>query len=144
MLAVLPTVFRKSLVFQVFAVVRSLLSVESTSSNGSVLVVCPLKSIISDQIEEARSLGLTALEIEPPGILENLARLPDILFTLAETVCADGFRDVMRKRQRRSLHISYQHPTICQKLAAGMDCGAAILMSSATTQCRCPEGKVLA
>lgn len=44
MLAVLPTGFVKSLVFQVFAVVRSLLSVESTSSNGSVLVVCPLKT----------------------------------------------------------------------------------------------------
>ena len=54
MLAVLPTGFGKSLVFQVFAVVR--LSVESTSSNSSVFVVCPLKSIISDQIEEARSL----------------------------------------------------------------------------------------
>ena len=98
-LAVLPTGFGKSLVFQVFAVVRSLLSVESTSSHSSVLVVCPLKSIISDQIEEARSLGLTALEIEHPGIFENLPRLPDILFTLAETVCADGFRDMMRKRQ---------------------------------------------
>ncbi|XP_068692684.1 putative ATP-dependent DNA helicase Q1 [Montipora foliosa] len=89
--AMLPTGFGKSLVFQVFAVVRSLLSVESTSSNGSVLVVCPLKSIISDQIEEARLLGLTALEIEHPGIFENLPRLLDKLFTLAETVCADGF-----------------------------------------------------
>ena len=39
-LAVLPTGFGKSLVFQVFAVVRSLLSAESTS-NGSVLAVCP-------------------------------------------------------------------------------------------------------
>ena len=79
-LAVLLTGFGKSLVFQ-------------------VVVVCPLKSIISDQIEEARSLGLTALEIEHSRIIENLPRLPDILFTLAETVCADGFRDVMRKRQ---------------------------------------------
>ena len=88
-LAVLPTGFGKSLVFQVFAVVRSLLSVKSTSSNGSVLVVCPLKSIISDQIEEARS----------PGIFENLPRLPDILYTLAKTVFANVFRDLMRKRQ---------------------------------------------
>ena len=79
--------------------IRSLLSVESTSSNCSVLVVCPLKSIISDQIEGARSFGLTALEIEHPGILENLPLLPDILSTLAETVRADGFQDVMRKRQ---------------------------------------------
>ena len=111
-LAVLPTGFGKSLVFQVFADVRSLLSVESTSSNGSVLVVCPLKSIMSDQIEEARSLGLTALEIEHPGIIENLPRLPDILFTLAETVCAGGFRDVIRKRQDVHLVVVDESHTI--------------------------------
>ena len=70
-LAVLPTGFGKCLVSQVFAVVRSLLSLESTSSNGSVLVVCPLKSIISDQIEEARSLGLTALEFNTQESLKS-------------------------------------------------------------------------
>lgn len=111
-LAVLPTGFGKSLVFQVFAVVRSLLSFESNSSNGSVLVVCPLKSIISDQIEEARSFGLTALEIEHPGIFKNLPRLPDILFTLAETVCADSFRDVMRNRQDVHLVVVDESHTI--------------------------------
>ena len=84
-LAVLPSGFGKSLVFQVFAVVRLLLSVESNSSNGSVVVVCPLKSIISDQIEEARLFGLKAREIEHPGIFKNLPRSPDILFNLAET-----------------------------------------------------------
>ena len=111
-LAMLPTGFGKSLVFQVFAIVKSLLFVESTSSHGSVLVVSPLMSIISDQIEEARSLGLTALEIEHPGIFENLPRLPDILFTLAETVCARGFRDVMRKRQDVHLVVVDESHTI--------------------------------
>ena len=111
-LAVLPTGFGKSLVFQFFAVFRSLLSGESTYSNGSVLVVCPLKSIISDQIEEARSLGLTALEIEHPGIFQILPRLPNILFTLAETVCADGFRDVIRKRQDVHLVVVDESHTI--------------------------------
>ena len=46
-----------------------------TSSNGCVLVVCPLKRIIFDQIEEGNSLGLTALEIENLGMFENLPRL---------------------------------------------------------------------
>jgi len=40
-LAVLPTGFGKSLVFQVFAIITSM---DSVSSNGRVLVICPLKS----------------------------------------------------------------------------------------------------
>ena len=72
-LAVLPTGFGKSLLFQVFAVVKSL---DSASSNGCVLVICPLKSIIADQIERASSLGLTAVELKSPDMLENLPRLP--------------------------------------------------------------------
>ena len=74
-LAVLPTGFGKSLVFQVFAIITSM---DSVSSNGCVLVICPLKSIIRDQIEEADSLGLNAVELESPDMFENLPRLPDI------------------------------------------------------------------
>ena len=74
-LAVLPTGFGKSLVFQVFAIITSMGSV---SSNGCVLVICPLKSIIRDQIEEADSLGLNAVELESPDMFENLPRLPYI------------------------------------------------------------------
>ena len=74
-LAVLPTGFGKSLVFQVFAIITSM---DSVSSNGCVLVICPLKSIIGDQIEEADSLGLNAVELESPDMFENLPRLPDI------------------------------------------------------------------
>ena len=75
MLAVLPTGFGKSLVFQVFAIIASMVSV---SSNSCVLVICPLKSIIIDQVEEADSLGLNAVELESPDMFENLPRLPDI------------------------------------------------------------------
>ena len=94
-LAVLPTSFAKSLVFQVFAVVKSL---DPDSSNGCVLVICPLKSTIADQTEKASSLGLTAVEPESPDMFETLPLLPGILFALAEAVCADGFRDTMKKR----------------------------------------------
>ena len=76
-LAVLPTGFGKSLVFQVFAITTSMDS-RSVSSNGCVLVICPLKSIIRDQIEGADSLGLNAVELESPDMFENLPRLPDI------------------------------------------------------------------
>ena len=75
MLAVLPTGFGKSLVFQVFAIITSM---DSVSSNGCVLVICTFKSIIRDQIEEADFLGLNAVELESPDIFENLPRLPDV------------------------------------------------------------------
>ena len=79
MLAVLSTGFGKILVFQVFAIITSM---DSVSSNGCVLVICLLKSIIRDQIEEADSLGLNAVELESPDMFENLPRLPDICCAL--------------------------------------------------------------
>ena len=51
-LAVLPTGFGKSLVFQVFAVVKSL---DLASLNGCVLIICPLKSIIVEKEAELQS-----------------------------------------------------------------------------------------
>ena len=74
-LAVLPTGFGKSVVFQVFAIITLM---DSISSNGCVLVICLLKSFIRDYIEEADSLGLNAVELESPEMFEILPRLTDI------------------------------------------------------------------
>ena len=48
LLAVLPTGFGKSLIFQLLALVND---------DYVVLVICPLKSIVNDQIKEASSAG---------------------------------------------------------------------------------------
>ena len=48
-LAVLPTGFGKSMIFQLLALVRE---------DSVVCVICPLKSILSDQIKEASSMGI--------------------------------------------------------------------------------------
>jgi len=55
-LAILPTRYHISLIFQFFAVAASFESKEPET----VLVVCPLKSIIEDQIAEAKSMGIPA------------------------------------------------------------------------------------
>ena len=55
MLAVLPTGFGKSAIFQFFVGVKEL-----TKETACILVICPLRSLIQDQIGEAISLGLTA------------------------------------------------------------------------------------
>ena len=51
LLAVLPTGFGKSLIFQLLALVND---------DYVVLVICPLKSIVNDQIKEASSIGISA------------------------------------------------------------------------------------
>ena len=56
-LAVLPTGYAKSLIFQLFAVAASI----ERKEPQTVLVVCPLKSIIEDQIAKAESMGIPAV-----------------------------------------------------------------------------------
>ena len=51
LLAVLPTGFGKSLIFQLLALVND---------DHVVLVICPLKSIVNDQIKKASSMGISA------------------------------------------------------------------------------------
>ena len=51
LLAVLPTGFGKSLIFQLLTLVND---------DHLVLVICPLRSIVNDQIKEASSMGISA------------------------------------------------------------------------------------
>ena len=50
-LAVLPTGFGKSMIFQLLALKKK---------DSVILVICPLKSIVNDQIKEASSMGISA------------------------------------------------------------------------------------
>ena len=59
LLAVLPPGFGKSLIFQLLVRLVECL----TGKASCVLVVCPLKSIIQDQMAEATSLGLKAVAL---------------------------------------------------------------------------------
>ena len=55
-LAVLPTGYGKSLIFQLLVLVGK----EERRRPAAVLVICPLKSIIDNQIGEAEGLGIRA------------------------------------------------------------------------------------
>ena len=59
LLAVLQNGFGKSLIFQVLVRAKEIL----TGNTSVVIVVCPLKSIVQDQIAEASSMGLTAVSL---------------------------------------------------------------------------------
>ena len=54
---------KKSLIFQSFVVAKELLN----SANACVLVICPLTSIIQDQIAEAKALLITCVSLHDLG-----------------------------------------------------------------------------
>ena len=73
-LAILPIGYGKSLIFQLFAVAASI----ERKEPQTVLVVCPLKSIIEDQIAEAKSMGIPAASADKfrAAILKFYHRFP--------------------------------------------------------------------
>ena len=108
-LAVLPTGFGKSLIFQMFVIAQSKLSLHNTRNNdtptsSSCLVICPLESIIEDQIVKSRSLGISASSLTDltPNELSN--NLPQIMFASAEKVSSSAERP---KLDSSHLYLAY-------------------------------------
>lgn len=86
-LAVLPTGFGKSAIFQFFVRVKEYMS----KGSACILVICPLRSLMEDQIAEARSMGLTANSL-PEASLEDVgAGKFQLLFSSAENVLEKEF-----------------------------------------------------
>ena len=90
-LAVLPTGFGKSLIFQTFA------SVKSVEGSGCVvLVITPLSSIIQDQLNKLNSLvGFVAVELS--SLTEDTLRECrfNVLFGSAELLNVSFFDEVL-------------------------------------------------
>ena len=55
--AVIPTGFGKSFIFQLF-------STEGLHPNSVILVICPFKSLVEDQIKVRQYLGLTCASLQ--------------------------------------------------------------------------------
>ena len=98
-LAVLPTGFGKSLIFQLFVVAASL----DRKEQQTVLVVCPLKNIIDDQIAEAQSMGILAVSAVDASEEELRPAKFQLIFGSAQKVIETRFLDVL-KDNGSSLH----------------------------------------
>ena len=98
-LAVLPTGYGKSLIFQLFAVAASI----ERKEPQTVLVVCPLKSIIEDQIAEAESMGIPVASAVDISEDELRAAKFQLIFGSAEAVLERRFLDIL-KDSGSSLH----------------------------------------
>ena len=98
-LAVLPTGYGKSLIFQSFVVPKQLLD----NAKACVLVICPLNSIIQDQIAEAKSLAITCVSLQ--DIEEIKESTFQLVFSSAQRVMEKDFKN-LRKDNSCLLHKS--------------------------------------
>ena len=98
-LAILPTGYGKSLIFQLFVVAVSI----KRKEQQTVLVVCPLTSIIEDQIAEAESIGISATSAAAISEDELRAGKFQLIFGSAETVLEKRLLDIL-KDSGSSLH----------------------------------------
>ena len=91
LMAVLPTGFGKSLIFQLLVLTRK---------EACVLVICPLKSIIQDQILEATSMGISAGSLSDCNLLDIENGKFQLLFASAEEVLQNkGFLSSLKNEK---------------------------------------------
>ena len=57
------TGFGKSLIFQAFVKAKTLCSANERGEKAAVIVISPLVSIINDQLEEMKSIGISAADL---------------------------------------------------------------------------------
>ena len=81
LLAVLPTGFGKSLIFQLLALVND---------DHVVLVICPLKSIVNDQIKEASSMAISAGSLSDCLQTDIVSGKYRLLFVFEKPVISSG------------------------------------------------------
>ena len=93
LLAVLPTGFGKSLIFQLLIRVQEILS----SKPACTIVVCPLKSIVQDQLIEASSMGLSATSLASARIGDEENRKYQLIFASTEEILMKPFLSSLKK-----------------------------------------------
>ena len=92
--AVMPTGYGKSFVFQLFAKAMEAKKVyEGRLSDTIVLVVCPLSSIIKDQVKEGLSIGLNCVALRDLKDIESVNS--QIIFASAEEALNNDFQRVV-------------------------------------------------
>ena len=93
-LAVLPTGFGKSLIYQTF--VRG--CDYKLSGKASILVISPLNSIIRDQLDDMERQGYSAVDTSVTS-LEDIRKCSfKIAFASAELVRKQSFRDILKDK----------------------------------------------
>ena len=78
-LAVLPTGFGKSLIFQVFVRAKAKLAAQNEEQfPAKILVICPLVGLVKDQQQEAESMGISCVTLKGMDLQKQVNA--DIIF----------------------------------------------------------------
>ena len=93
LLAVLPTGFGKSLIFQLLVRVKEIL----TGKPACVIVVCPLKSIVHDQLSEATAVDLMATSLSDASLEDVEKGKYQLIFGSAEEILEKPFLCRLKK-----------------------------------------------
>ena len=105
-MAILPTVYGKSLVFHSLPWI---ISVKSKEEKNIVLVVCALSSIIRDQISGLKERGIRVDSL--PNVMEdgNYKKLNSDLF-IDDTNKSDSDINISKKILEGNIDILFGHP----------------------------------
>lgn len=93
-LAVLPTGYGKSFIFQVFVLACE----RERRMSASVIVICPLKSLVDDQIEEAKVIGISACALSDLSVEDLRSAKFQLMFGSAEVVLDTDRLNVIKDR----------------------------------------------
>ena len=93
---VLPTGFGKSLIYQLFVLAKS--RMPTTSSRPTMIVICPLKSIIEEQIT-SNEFNLSATELRFDSDTINAVRNGEVqvVYAAAEQVLNEKFTSTLHE-----------------------------------------------
>ena len=102
---VLPTGFGKSLIYQLFVLAKS--QMPTTSSWPTIIVICPLKSIIEEQIT-SNEFNLSAAELRFDSDTINAVRNGEVqvVYAAAEQVLNEKFTSMLKGHEGRWLLFS--------------------------------------
>ena len=84
---------KASVIFQLLVQVKEILS----GKTACVIVVCPLKSIVLDQMTEASSMGLTAVSLSEASLQDVESGKYQLIFASAEEILEKSFLDRLKK-----------------------------------------------
>ena len=86
-------VFGKGAIYQILVGVKEKMSKDC----ACVLVSCPLRSLIEDQIKEAKSMGLTANSLPEAFLADVRVGKFQLLFSSAENALDKEFLEILKK-----------------------------------------------
>ena len=96
-LAVLPTGFGKSMIFTVFGIAK-----KNIKSPVCVLIICPLKSIVADQLDQLKGI-CSAAELTNENFGNILKDPAEFIYCSAEQALETHFLDAL-KDQNSKIH----------------------------------------